>query len=125
MTTETKPACNCTPEGDKARDRRPDLHQEHCAVLRWWAKARREVPWASCPAFYALPAGLDAVLTACDVTHQTMSAGDKQSLTDWLRLELARVDRTTTPLDRQFVAIDRRALEAILCGLGGPSQEHK
>ena len=36
MTTETiKPVCDCTPEGDIARDRRPALHQEHCALLRW------------------------------------------------------------------------------------------
>ena len=75
-----------------------------------------------CPAFYCLPAGLDAVLTACDVTHQPMSAGDKQCLADWLRLEMAHVERTAKPVDRHFVAIDRRALEAILCGLVGPSQ---
>ena len=38
MSNTTKPACNCTPEaeGDDARDRRPTLHQEHCAILRWW-----------------------------------------------------------------------------------------
>ena len=36
MSDKTKPACNCTPEGDIARERHPALHQEHCAILKWW-----------------------------------------------------------------------------------------
>ena len=40
MTNETmKPVCDCAPEGDIARDRRPTLHQEHCALLRWCKQA--------------------------------------------------------------------------------------
>ncbi len=31
-----KPDCDCTPDGDVARNRRPTLHQEHCAILKWW-----------------------------------------------------------------------------------------
>lgn len=31
-----KPSCNCTHEGDIARERHPALHQEHCAILKWW-----------------------------------------------------------------------------------------
>lgn len=76
-------------------------------------------PWAECPAFYVLPAGLDAVLTACQETQQPMSATDRRALADWLRLEKARVERDTRPIDRHHVAIDRRALEAIIWGLAG------
>ena len=36
MNDKPKPICNCTPEGDIARERRPTLHQEHCAILKWW-----------------------------------------------------------------------------------------
>lgn len=79
------------------------------------------IPWADCPAFYALPAGLDAVLVACRETRQPMSAADRHALADWLRLERTRVERHVKPMDRHYVAIDRRALEAILWGLDGPT----
>ena len=36
MNDKPKPVCNCTPEGDSARERRPTLHQEHCVILKWW-----------------------------------------------------------------------------------------
>ena len=38
MNEVPRPVCDCTPEGDIARERRPDLHQEHCTILKWWTK---------------------------------------------------------------------------------------
>lgn len=36
MNNKPEPVCDCTPEGDIARERHPTLHQEHCAIVKWW-----------------------------------------------------------------------------------------
>ena len=70
--------------------------------------------------FYALPAGKNAVLEACEQQQIPMSALDRKALAEWLALEKARIDRHSKPVDRNYLVIDSRTLDAIVWGLGGP-----
>ena len=83
-------ACDCTPEGDVARERHPRLHQEHCALAREWRGQARDT-------------NEKGPLIA--LVEEALGKGATQTAT----LVLAAVDQWTT----QLAALEREHAEVV------------